>query len=67
MKQEAEKQIICYACDSNELTAYIYFTIDDQPTISFDCAKCKEPIMGLPTTIDAVKFLLSSEDYSHEI
>lgn len=59
---EPEKYIECKLCGSEELTAYFYFVHNNKPAISFDCAKCKEPILGFSIPIEALKFVLDTED-----
>ena len=64
---DAEKKIKCYQCFSEKITAYIYFSIENKPLVSFDCAKCSKPIMGLEITTDSLKFVLGSEDASKKL
>lgn len=67
-KGEEKKQIACYICGSENITAYIYFTDVEpiRPMVSFDCGKCGEPIMGLTITKESLRFLFTAEDLAEK-
>lgn len=70
---EARKEVTCYRCGSEKVTAYIDFSNGEvpRPKVNFHCAECKEhglptPIMGIGIEREALKFIFEAEDIIKE-
>ena len=75
MKQQGEKQITCYQCGSDKVTATISMTTEKppRPIVHFHCAMCLDkqlgipnPICGLAITRASLTFLFGAEDIAQE-
>lgn len=68
---EGRKDVVCYRCGSNKVTAYFYLSNEEKPCVSFDCAECKEhdmqtPIMGVEVNPESLSSIFDMEDLANE-